>query len=92
MHWNYRMMKHTEAISERARGTGITGEVWYAIHSVTYDDDGNIIGWTKVQEHDLGVSVCDPRGDTPEELKSDLELMMLATTKPILDYETGKEV
>jgi undecaprenyl pyrophosphate synthase len=51
----------------------------YEIHEVYYDDSGN------VQRHTLEAS--DPFGETVEELKEDIELMLLAFDKPVLEYE-----
>ena len=40
MTWNHRVMKHVEP----------TGEVWFGIHEVHYDDAGNPVGWTEASK------------------------------------------
>lgn len=59
------------------------GEVRYAIHE-TYYDGGKVTGWTR--------DAIGPRGDTLAELKNDYKFMASALKKPVLDYETGKEI
>lgn len=49
--------------------------IYFDIAEVYYDDAGNIKNYAK------GVS---PQGDTPEELKSDLQMMLEAFDHPIL--------
>ena len=56
-----------------------TEETWLAIHEVYYDDEGNPNSCT--------VDPIEPGGETLDELKAGLELMMKACEKPILDYE-----
>ena len=50
--------------------------VWYNIHEVYYSKDGSIDAWSE--------NPISPHGDTPEELKIDLELMMAAFNHPVL--------
>lgn len=78
MGWNYRIMLHT--------GNLPTGgvEKSLAIHGVYYDDSGNLEGWTESPDYIAGESI--------EDIKENLELMKRALDRPILDYETGKEV
>jgi hypothetical protein len=73
MHWNHRVVRH--------HTKNIMGDpdVGYAIHEVYYDDDGSIRGMTQ--------DAVSPYGDTPEELKDDLERMLEAISKPILDFD-----
>lgn len=60
------------------------GEVGYAIHEVFYKEDGYVAGWS--------ADAVDPYGDTVVELAEVLQMMMRATTEPVLDLKTGKEV
>jgi hypothetical protein len=55
-----------------------------SIHEVYYKDDGKVRTWTE--------DPMEPGGDTVEEVQQDLKWMARALTKPILDYETGKEI
>lgn len=64
---------------------GLNNEKFYAIHEVYYEDDV-VESWT------LGEEGMAPFGDTAEELTSDLHHMIEAAKKPILSFETGKEV
>lgn len=58
----------------------IDGEDVYAIHEVYYEmDDEDRILWT---ENDVA-----PCGETLEELKQELQRMLKATEKPVLDYD-----
>ncbi len=55
------------------------GETFYAVHEVYYDENGNPNGCT-----DESVS---PKGETMDELRSDILSFHDALTKPILNYE-----
>jgi hypothetical protein len=46
------------------------------IHEVYYSEDGRPISWTQ--------DTVEPYGDSPEELRADLEHMLRALDKPIL--------
>lgn len=60
-------------------------EELYSIREVHYDEDDNIIGWT--------VDAMDPFGNTLEELKADIQRMLAACDRPILDEaELEKEI
>lgn len=52
-----------------------TDSTTYHIHEVFYDSKGNIEAWTEPIE---------PMGETLEELRSDMNLMLLAFEKPVL--------
>ena len=83
MSWNYRVIctKYIES-AEKHEFEGET----YAIHTVYYDKDGNINGWCEI-----GAA---PNGETIEELKHDIGLMLIALEKPILEIvlnEAGEE-
>lgn len=80
MIWNYRVMRAHEKIPNASNS-----ETYYAIYEVYYAEDGSITNWTQ----DASGS---PFGATLEEMSNDLAWIMTALTKPVLDYETGKEV
>lgn len=69
MSWNYRVIKRTHD----------TGETWYQMHEVYYNDAGEITGMT--------ISPIDPAGVTMEELRESLDWMYKALDKPVLDYD-----
>ena len=76
--WDYRVMRQHGKI-------GDIGWVSYGIHEVYgYRKDGRAGAHTRG-----GVG---PSGETFEELKSNYELMSEAFNKPVLDFETGKEI
>ncbi len=78
MTWNHRIMKRTYA-----------GEISYAIHEVFYHDDGMLNGWTK---EPVAPIFNGEDGDGIELLRAEFNSQMLAFDKPILDYETGKDI
>ena len=53
------------------------GYVYYSIREVFYKDDGSIFGWT--------TDPIDPFGETPEQLKADIDRMSKAFDLPVLD-------
>jgi hypothetical protein len=59
------------------------GETWLAVHEAFYDN-GTVLGVTK--------EAIALHGNDLEDLKSGHDLIKLAFDKPILDYETLKEV
>jgi len=67
-HWNHRVMHRK-----------VSGEDWYEIHEVYYDNYNKPDGWTKE-------SVA-PGGETIEELKEELHRMIECLDKPVLEYE-----
>lgn len=70
MSWNYRVC--------RDQGQRQGDYVSYSIREVYYDDDGKVLGWTATPATLLG--------DTPEEIKADLELILKDTfDRKILD-------
>ena len=74
MTWNYRIIKH------RCPSRITTGEIeWFQIHEVYYDKDGKIELWS--------AEGCLPSGETKEELMADVEMMMQAFDRPILNAE-----
>lgn len=68
--WNYRVI--------RRDGNDHSGSVsCYGIHEVYYDDTGGVTMYTK--------DPMDPFGESVEELRKNLEDMLLAVDKPFLD-------
>lgn len=53
-------------------------EVWYGLHEVYYDEEHNPDGFSE--------KPIDPRGTTVEELRGDIDLMLQAFNRPVLDY------
>ena len=73
-HWNHRVIKHLDKK---------TGEIWYGIHEVFYDDkvgtvsDTGKIGWTK---DPIAVT-----GESIESLAQILDWMKSCLDKPIIE-------
>ncbi len=73
-HWNHRVIKHFDKR---------TGETWYGIHEVFYDDqvgtvsDTGKMGWT---QDPIGVV-----GDDIESLRWTLEHMLACLDKPMIE-------
>jgi len=72
----------------RTYGEGEHQEVVDEIYEVYYNDDNTVSGWTQ-----------DPVGpafyvdvDEGNSIRDDVERFLRACDKPILDYETGKEI
>ena len=57
---------------------GVTDGI-YAIYEVYYNDGGEIDG--------MSLTPCCPEGETPEELKQDIELFREALEKPVLNWD-----
>ena len=72
MNWNYRVIRHHNS------HTGGTGDVWFAVHEVYYDESDNPVSITE--------RPVAPQGQTLEEVLKDMELMRAAADKPTLDY------
>ena len=68
--WNYRVVKSIYYIDEIC-------EDEYSIHEVYYDDNGNISTWNH--------NIAKPFGVSEKTLKADLEAMLEAFNKPILE-------
>ena len=74
--WEYRVV-------ERITSHPQIGEVvWHEIIEVYYDDDGKLDATSD--------KIC-PAGDTVEDLREDLELMLEALDKPVVSYQELKE-
>ena len=71
MSWNYRIIKSTFKMP--------SGDIEerYAIHEVYYDNNGNIIGWSKDPVYISGESLSD--------LEGDLKLYREAFCRSVLD-------
>jgi len=78
MSWNYRVVKTVAKIP-----LGDT-DISYAIHTVYSDENGDIVN--------ISEQPTFPIGDDTESLKWQLEKMMTACNKPIIDYNTGEEI
>ena len=64
-HWNYRVLKKDDL---------------FAIHSVYYDDEGKIVGWSQNPDPVIDEDI--------DYLKTQLTLMIEATEKEIIDLDT----
>ena len=70
--WEYRVV---ERIASRPH---MDDAIWYEIIEVYYDDDGKLDATSD--------KIC-PAGDTVDDLREDLELMLAATNKPVISHE-----
>ena len=57
-------------------------ESFYGIHEVYYNRNGKPDGWSK--------DSITPERESPQELKEDLEMMIKAFDKPVLNYDSKK--
>ena len=70
--WEYRVV-------ERVASHPNIGEVvWHEVIEVYYDDDGKL---------DATSDKIYPAGDTVDDLREDLELMLTAISKPVISHE-----
>jgi hypothetical protein len=76
-HWNHRAVR-------RVYPGVLDGEASYSIHEVYYG-----LGGIKPS---ITVGPDYPYGETVAELREDLERMLRALDKPVLDYETREEI
>ena len=76
MNWDYRIMRRTTITHDYT-------DIIDGIHEVYYEKDGTVSSWTAD-----AVEIMSEPGDMEEELKH----VCKALEKPILDYETGKEI
>lgn len=72
--WNYRVLRHT---SMRSDGSA---EVYFAVHEVYYDEKNRAVSCTENPSFVYG--------ETPEELRRDLDRMAGAFKLPTLDYDS----
>lgn len=73
MTWNYRIVRRTSLEGSwycRTEGS------WYCIREVHYEGDA-VVAWS---ERDVS-----PGGESIDELRRDMDLFLLALTKPVLD-------
>jgi hypothetical protein len=52
---------------------------WYDIHEVFYDEQSGKLSWTE--------NAISPGGETIDELQKELQRMLKALDKPVLDYD-----
>lgn len=81
--WNYRVVRIPHYDTENPPKWATGNEMDYEIRTAYYEGD------KVVALADRGFA---PYGDTPRELRKDLKMMKKALEKPILDYNTLKEV
>lgn len=77
MSWSYRVVKYVTKIPLG------NIDISYAIHTVYTDENNDIVNISEQPAYAIG--------DDTESLKWQLERMMLACDKPIIDYNTGEE-
>ncbi len=73
-YWNHRVMRHRSTFDR-------VTTIWYEVHEVHYNGDGEITRWTE-----LGTNA---RGDDLEELAEYLEWMRESLKHPVLNYDDG---
>jgi len=78
MSWSYRVVKQVTKIP--------LGDIdiSYSIHEVYYDSNGDIINISECLAH--------PISDDIEGLQWNLERMIEACKKPVINYNTGEEI
>lgn len=79
MSWNYRVVKHVVPQSGWTHAEP-QKDTYFRIHEA-YDEDGSD------KPHSITKEDVSPHGDTPEELKADLQMMLEACQKPVLNYD-----
>lgn len=77
MSWNYRVVKTVTKIP-----LGDT-DISYGIYEVYYDENGDIVN--------ISESLAHPISDDLKGLQWNLEKMLEACKKPVIDYNTGEE-
>jgi len=87
MGWNYRLFKHTDKNKLHKKDSDITSEyyVWYGIHEVFYKNDDS----DEFDENEVDLISSDPinpHGETEEDIKEDLNMMLKSFDKPVLDF------
>jgi hypothetical protein len=78
MSWSYRVVKYVTKIP-----LGDT-DISYAIHEVYTDENEDIVNISEKPSYVIG--------DDTESLKWQLERMMEACKRPVIDYNTGEEL
>ena len=74
--WNYRVVKR-EVEKALSLGGGVV--ISYAIHEAYYNDG-------EEKPFDIALEPCSPQGDTVEELRESMDLMMQAFDREVLNY------
>ena len=78
MSWSYRVVKQVTKIPLGDM------DISYGIHEAYTDENGDIVNISEKPSYVIA--------DDTEGLKWQLERMMLAVDKPIIDYNTGEEL
>lgn len=65
--------------NHRVMRSEYAGESYHTIREVFYDEDGNIEGWT--------AEPIAPQGETPEELRDELQRMLACLDRPVLEED-----
>jgi hypothetical protein len=78
MSWSYRVVKQVTKIPLGDM------DISYAIHEVYTDENGDIVNISEKPSYVIG--------DDAKGLKWQLEKMMLACDKPVIEYNTGEEL
>lgn len=81
--WNYRVVRIPHYNTENPPKWATGYEMDYEIRQVYYEDGVAV---------SCGDGSYAPYGETPRELRKDLKMMKKALEKPILDYNTLKEI
>jgi len=84
MGWNYRLIKRNKPVAESLNKIYPDGYTYFAIHTVWYDKDGNPNG---ISENSVEMT-----GEEVSDLKYDIEKMLEAVSKPVLDYAIFEEM
>jgi hypothetical protein len=85
MGWNHRVVYHKAGFLKD--NPGLKWEEYLAIHEVFYDDNDEPTSMTEQP-----VTIVSDGSEALIEIKWTLEQMLKATDKPILDFETLKEI
>ena len=86
MSWGYRVIKKANKIPVHLKKNNPSVgdfDIFYEIHDVYYDENSDIVNIGRVSV---------PMSDGVEGLQWNLERMMEACKKPVIDYNTGEEV
>jgi hypothetical protein len=78
MSWSYRVIKQVTKIPLGDM------DISYGIHEAYTDENGDIVNISEKPSYAIG--------DDTESLKWQLERMMEACKKPVIDYNTGEEM
>jgi len=80
-YWEYRVVKRTMRAGEHAPGVPAEDETWYAIHT-------HHPPFTRSEmKGSITTDAVAPQGETQDELREDLEHMLTALDKPVLNWE-----